>query len=86
MLDVMRRNPDCLKGTFQRMFSRNPGPRIFRFLDERASAQDALALIMTLPKLPFVTGAARVAISHLRPRRSLGYAQAQVGRRNASGA
>ncbi len=86
MLDVMRRNPDCLKGTFQRMFSRNPGPRIFRFLDERASAQDALALIMTLPKLPFVMGAARVAISHLRPRRSLGYAQAQVGRRNASGA
>ncbi len=66
MLQVMRTDATCLKGTFQRMFSRNPGPRIFRFLDERASVGDALALIMTLPKLPFVLGAARVALTRLR--------------------
>lgn len=80
MLDVMARDPDCLKGTFQRMFSRNPGPRIFRFLDERASAGDILRLILTLPRLPFVLGAGRVALSHLRPTRPLNVAAPLAGK------
>ena len=84
MLEVMARDPECLKATFQRMFSRNPGPRIFRFLDERASVGDALALIMTLPKLPFVAGAARVARSRLRRPRSFGIVQPQLSDRPAS--
>jgi lycopene beta-cyclase len=74
MLDVMRHEPTRLKATFQRMFSRNPGPRIFRFLDERASVGDALELILTLPKLPFVAGAARVALAAVRPRRPAPFA------------
>ena len=60
MLEVMRMNPDCLKPAFQAMFSANPGPRIFRFLDERASASEILRLVMTLPKLPFIVGAGRL--------------------------
>jgi hypothetical protein len=67
------------------MFSRNPGPRIFRFLDERASAADALALIMTLPKLPFVLGAARVAVARIRPRRAISIPSALRSQQRASG-
>ena len=85
MLEVMRRNPTCLKGTFQRMFSRNPGPRIFRFLDERASAGDAFRLILTLPKLPFVVGAARVALSRVLRRRPA-VSQSPHGRQHPSDA
>jgi lycopene beta-cyclase len=82
MLDVMAHNPECLKGTFQSMFSRNPGPRIFRFLDERASVGDAFRLILTLPKAPFVAGAARVALSRVRLFRPRGFSQ--VKKRNTA--
>jgi lycopene beta-cyclase len=65
MLEVMQRNPTCLRTTFQAMFNKNPGPRIFRFLDERASAADILRLIMTLPKRPFIAGALSLAFSRI---------------------
>ncbi len=72
MLEVMRTNPACLKPTFEAMFLRNPGPRIFRFLDERATLGEIVRLILTLPKRPFVAGTFRLALSrlrsHLRPR------------------
>lgn len=68
MLKVMQRNPTCLKPTFEAMFARNPGPRIFRFLDERATFGEVLSLILTLPKRPFVLGAAQLAYSRSRAR------------------
>lgn len=83
MLDVMARDAAQLKGTFQLMFSRNPGPRIFRFLDERASLGDAFRLILTLPKLPFIAGAARVALSRARLFRPPGLSLSQLDERNA---
>ena len=66
MLEVMRRNPACLKPAFQTMFTTNPGPRIFRFLDERASAGEVLRLGMTLPKLPFIVGTGQLIFSRTR--------------------
>jgi lycopene beta-cyclase len=68
MLEVMQRNPTVLKPTFQAMFSRNPGPRIFRFLDERATVGEIVRLVLTLPKLPFVIGAGHLALSWARAR------------------
>ncbi len=65
MLEVMQTNPGCLKPTFEAMFSANPGPRVFRFLDERASFGEVARLVMTLPKSPFVVGACRLALSRL---------------------
>ncbi len=70
MLQVMRDNPGCLKPTFESMFSRNPGPRIFRFLDERATSGEIVRLVATLPKLPFVLGAAQFAFGRGRARLS----------------
>lgn len=63
MLQVMRNNPICLEPTFQAMFARNPGPRIFRFLDERASASEIVRLVLTLPKLPFLVGTGQFIVS-----------------------
>jgi lycopene beta-cyclase len=66
MLEVMAVEPECLGAAFQTMFSRNPGPRIFRFLDERATARDIVGLVLSLPRLPFVAGAARLALRGAR--------------------
>jgi lycopene beta-cyclase len=68
MLEVMRRNPAALKPTFEAMFSGNAGPRIFRFLDERASFGEIVRLVLTLPKLPFLIGGAEFAVSRTRAR------------------
>jgi len=68
MLEVMRRDPERLKPAFQALFKSNPGPRIFRFLDERATPGDIAQLVMTLPKLPFLAGAARLALARLHVR------------------
>ncbi len=60
MLEVMRAEPERLADAFTAMFARNPAPRIFRFLDERASLADIVGLVLTLPKLPFLRGAGRL--------------------------
>ncbi len=60
MLEVMRVEPERLADAFTAMFARNPAPRIFRFLDERASPADIVGLVLTLPKLPFLRGAGRL--------------------------
>ena len=65
MLKVMQQNPTCLKATFEAMFAANPAPRVFRFLDERASSGEILKLIMTLPKMPFLRGTAQLGMSRL---------------------
>ncbi len=66
MLEVMRVEPERLADAFTAMFSRNPAPRIFRFLDERASLGDIVGLVLTLPKLPFLRGAGRLALNAIR--------------------
>lgn len=68
MLEVMRTNPTCLKPTFEAMFSANPGLRVFRFLDERAGFAEVIKLVLTLPKLPFIAGAGRLAFARIRAR------------------
>jgi lycopene beta-cyclase len=68
MLEVMRVEPESLAAAFQAMFSNNPGPRIFRFLDERATVSDIVGLIMSLPRMPFLRGAARLALNGTKRR------------------
>ncbi len=70
MLEVMRVEPERLADAFTAMFSRNPAPRIFRFLDERASLADIVGLVLTLPKLPFLRGAGRLAWQAVMPQRT----------------
>lgn len=70
MLEVMRVEPERLADAFTAMFARNPAPRIFRFLDERASVADVVGLVLTLPKLPFLRGAGRLALNAIKPPRT----------------
>jgi lycopene beta-cyclase len=70
MLEVMRVEPERLADAFTAMFARNPAPRIFRFLDERASVADIVGLVLTLPKLPFLRGAGRLAWQALGPQKT----------------
>lgn len=60
MLDVMRRDGGQIKPAFEAMFAKNAIGRVFRFLDEEASALDNLMLILSLPKAPFVKAALRL--------------------------
>lgn len=69
MLEVMRVEPERLAAAFIAMFSRNPAPRIFRFLDERASPADIVGLVLTLPKLPFLRAVDRLAWQRIAPHR-----------------
>lgn len=68
MLEVMHREPACLAAAYVAMFRKNPAPRIFRFLDERATAGDLYGLIVSMPRAPFLRGAARVLAQRLRAR------------------
>ncbi|MBN1771032.1 MAG: Lycopene cyclase [Deltaproteobacteria bacterium] len=54
MLRVMARHGERVAEVFGAMFSRNPTARVLRFLDEEASALEALRLALTLPIGPFV--------------------------------
>lgn len=65
MLELMRVEPERLQSVFDAMFRRNPAPRIFRFLDERATPGDILGLVASLPKVPFLRAAARLIPSYI---------------------
>jgi lycopene beta-cyclase len=66
MLDVMQHEPSCLASTYGSMFRGNPAARVFRFLDERATLLELLGLVMSLPKLPFLRAAIRLALARIR--------------------
>ena len=49
MLAIMARQGERIKPIFAELFGRNPGERIFRFLDERTAPWDDLRIAATLP-------------------------------------
>jgi lycopene beta-cyclase len=53
-LTLWARWPERMPGVFAAMFRRVPADRVLRFLDERASAWDLLALVARLPLWPFL--------------------------------
>lgn len=59
LLDVLAHEPARLQEAFGRLFDRNPGDRIMRFLDEDTSLAQEVRLVATLPPAPFVRAAAR---------------------------
>jgi lycopene beta-cyclase len=54
LLRVLQREPSLAPRIFERLFARNPGRRVLRFLDEDAGPLEALALGMALPKAAFL--------------------------------
>jgi lycopene beta-cyclase len=59
LLDVLRTEPDRLERAFFRLFARNPGDRVLRFLDEDTSLAEEALLVATLPPAPFLRAMAR---------------------------
>lgn len=58
MLELWEREPARVPAIFAAMFGRSPD-RVLRFLDERASLYEVLALIAPLPPGPFIRAALR---------------------------
>ncbi len=69
MLEMMYHYGEQLKPIFTTMFERNPIERIFRFLDEEASALENLQLIATLPPGLFLQAAFQWQFTHNLPLR-----------------
>ncbi|HZB51958.1 MAG TPA: lycopene cyclase family protein, partial [Mycobacteriales bacterium] len=59
LLDVVTAEPDRLQRAFLRLFARNPGDRVLRFLDEDTSLTQEALLVATLPPSPFARAMAR---------------------------
>lgn len=53
-LRLLAAQPARVEPALTALFTRNPVERVLRFLDERASVADVLALVASLPKLPFL--------------------------------
>jgi len=66
LLHIMRRRGDTIKSIFAVMFKRNPSARVFRFLDETASAADIALLIANMPPHPFLRALGERALLAIR--------------------
>ncbi|HSK27994.1 MAG TPA: lycopene cyclase family protein [Jiangellales bacterium] len=60
LLEVLSRDPAAIEPAFARLFERNDGDTVLRFLDEDTSRAQELRLVSTLPREPFVRAAARL--------------------------
>lgn len=58
LLELWESHPRRIPGAFRALFRGNPGDRVLRFLDERASLVDTLRLFLSLPFWPFLLAAA----------------------------
>lgn len=61
-LRFMREYPERCPAVYRRMFSRVPSDVLVRFLTEKSSLADELELVMAMPKIPFLSLAARRAL------------------------
>jgi lycopene beta-cyclase len=61
LLAVLDREPAQLEHAFARLFARNPGARILRFLDEDTGVRDEARLVRSLSPGPFVRAASSQA-------------------------
>ncbi len=68
MLEIMHCRGDQLKPIFTAMFKHNPARRIFRFLDQTATAGEQARLIASLPPGPFIAALWRMGLHALRLR------------------
>lgn len=60
LLGLIVRRPDLMPSLFARLFGRHPMSRMLRFLDDRATARDLLAIMASAPRWsPFVVEAMR---------------------------
>jgi lycopene beta-cyclase len=59
LLQIMLRDGGRVAPIFDALFTRNPAPRIFRFLDQVAAPVEVLALMGSLPCAPFLKALAR---------------------------
>ena len=60
-VDVLKRDPQSAPDLFYRMFRGTTGGRFARFMMEQPSPADVLAVVASLPTLPFLRAAARRA-------------------------
>jgi lycopene beta-cyclase len=60
LLEVVARDPGAVEPAFARLFSRNSGDVVLRFLDEATSRVQEARLVATLPRAPFLRAAARL--------------------------
>lgn len=61
LLDLMVHEPARVEEAFAQLFTRNPGERVLRFLDEDTSPAAEARLIASLAPAPFIQAAKRVA-------------------------
>ena len=59
---VLRSDPAQVEQAFGRLLLANPPARVLRFLDEDTSLRSELRLIRTLPPVPHLRAAARLAV------------------------
>jgi len=60
LLEVVARDPGAVEPAFSRLFSRNSGDVVLRFLDEATTRVQEARLVATLPRAPFLRAAARL--------------------------
>jgi len=60
LLQILFRQGSKMKNIFSKLFQNNPIMRVFRFLDEDATLSEDIALIASLPPLPFLRALVRV--------------------------
>ena len=63
MLEVMEKNGDRMAEIFTALFRNNPIQRVFRFLDEESSLFDNLAIIASVPPIPFIKALFRTGLT-----------------------
>jgi lycopene beta-cyclase len=66
LLDVLAAEPHRLQQAFLQLFARNPGDRVFRFLDEDTSISQEAILVATLPPTPFLRAMLRSPVRRRR--------------------
>ncbi len=62
LLQILFRQGGEMKNIFSKLFQNNPIMRVFRFLDEDATLREDIALIASLPPLPFLRALVRVCL------------------------
>lgn len=72
LLELWGTRPAEIPAVFRALFRSNPGDRVLRFLDERASWWDLAVIVATLPLGPFVVACARWLLRRLGLRRDSG--------------
>jgi lycopene beta-cyclase len=68
LLSLLDRDPDRGRDIFVDLFEKNPLPRIWRFLDETGTLKENIALMASVPWVPFIAAWFEVKWRRLRKR------------------